>query len=661
MRNFDPEDIYLYHSITSLDVAPSRGIAACTVTSEDRDKDRRRSAIWCVPLQDGGARAAQMTSGTDHDSAARWSPDDAQLAFISDRGGTAQVFLRTEPTGDSIKITDFPGSVVAFEWSPSGKELLVTASVTVDAEARGGPEREGVTGDSQPQVAWRLPYKADGVGFILGREIHLFVLDVDSRATRRITHGPFDVMGAAWSADGASIIYSPTREGRFAHRTDLWTCDAGGANHRQITWSTAATQSPFCSPDGKWIAFAGAQEEGDARPSLWVCDRAGGDVRSLGGPDLEIVPSDPIVWTPDSQDVHVVAAHRGRQKIARVHVADGEVTWLVAGERHVSQVALAGERLVFVSDGPLIPAEVCSSDLRGADERCHTSFNAWWNLRDNGTATMRRFDVPDGKGGRETIEGWLLVPPQGGPPYPLVVDAHGGPASYALLKFESQAYVPMLLSRGFAVLALNTVGSSSYGREFCDRLRGRWGELDLPQQTAVIDTLRREGFTDDRLAMVGKSYGGYLAAWAMGTTDCFRAGVVIAPVGNLATHFGTSDSGYYVDEYSMKARPGEGDVYRRLSPIDKIGNVTAPTLFLQGKDDERCPVCQSEELFANIMRRTQTPTELVIYPGVGHMFTSVAQPSLRKDAFSRILEWIARWCTKAGETPQEQHEEEAPA
>jgi dipeptidyl aminopeptidase/acylaminoacyl peptidase len=377
--------------------------------------------------------------------------------------------------------------------------------------------------------------------------------------------------------------------------------------------------------------------------------------------DLEIVPSDPIVWTPDSQDVHVVAAHRGRQKIARVHVADGEVTWLVAGERHVSQVALAGERLVFVSDGPLIPAEVCSSDLRGADERCHTSFNAWWNLRDNGTATMRRFDVPDGKGGRETIEGWLLVPPQGGPPYPRVVDAHGGPASYALLKFESQAYVPMLLSRGFAVLALNTVGSSSYGREFCDRLRGRWGELDLPQQTAVIDTLRREGFTDDRLAMVGKSYGGYLAAWAMGTTDCFRAGVVIAPVGNLATHFGTSDSGYYVDEYSMKARPGEGDVYRRLSPIDKIGNVTAPTLFLQGKDDERCPVCQSEELFANIMRRTQTPTELVIYPGVGHMFTSVAQPSLRKDAFSRILEWIARWCTKAGETPQEQHEEEAPA
>jgi dipeptidyl aminopeptidase/acylaminoacyl peptidase len=136
-----------------------------------------------------------------------------------------------------------------------------------------------------------------------------------------------------------------------------------------------------------------------------------------------------------------------------------------------------------------------------------------------------------------------------------------------------------------------------------------------------------------------------MAAWAMGTSDRFRAAVVIAPVGNLETHFGTSDSGYYADEYSMKARPGESDVYQRLSPIGKIGNVKAPTLFLQGQDDERCPVCQTEELFVNIMRRTQTPTELVLYPGVGHMFTSTGKPSFRRDAFARILDWLSKWCT----------------
>ena len=123
--------------------------------------------------------------------------------------------------------------------------------------------------------------------------------------------------------------------------------------------------------------------------------------------------------------------------------------------------------------------------------------------------------------------------------------------------------------------------------------------------------------------------------------------LTLAPVGNLETHHGTSDSGYYSDEYSMNARPGESDVYRRLSPIDKIGNVKAPTLFLQGEDDERCPVCQAEELFVNIMRRTQTPSELVLYPGVGHMFTSTGKPSFRLDAFTRILDWLTKWCADA--------------
>jgi dipeptidyl aminopeptidase/acylaminoacyl peptidase len=657
MRTFEPDDIYLHHSITSLDVAASRGVAACTLVSQDRDKDRRRSAIWSVPYADGTAHAMQMTSGTDDDSDAKWSPDGARLAFISDRAGTAQIFLREEPTGDSIKITSFAGSVSSFQWSPSGRELLVTAAVSVNAGARGGSQRDGATGSGQPQLAWRLPYKADGAGFTLGREFHLFVFDVESREERRITHGAFDVMGAAWSHDGGRIFYVRTREGRFAHRTDLWTCDAQGNGHRQLTSTTAATQAPVCSPDGKWIAYAGAETEGDAQASLWLYDIDRGVVRSLGGPNVEVVQ--PMRWAADSESIFAVLADRGRQKIARVSIGDGSVDWLVSGDRHLTQVALAGDRLLFLRESPTTPVEVCSTDLAGGDERCHTSFNAWWSLRASGQATVRSFDVPDGKGGSERIEGWLLTPPERQPPYALVVDAHGGPASYALLKFESQAYVPMLLSKGFAVLALNAVGSSSYGREFCERLRGRWGELDLPQQTAVLETLQREGFTDDRVAIVGKSYGGYMAAWAMGTTSCFRAAVVIAPVGNLDTHYGTSDSGYYSDEYSMKARPGEGDVYRRLSPIDRIGDVKAPTLFLQGEDDERCPKCQAEELFVNVMRRTQTPAELVLYPGVGHLFTSTGKPSFRKDAFTRILDWLVKWCEPARDAQAAPKEEAA--
>ena len=63
---------------------------------------------------------------------------------------------------------------------------------------------------------------------------------------------------------------------------------------------------------------------------------------------------------------------------------------------------------------------------------------------------------------------------------------HGGPAAYALLDYDSNVFWQVLCSRGWSVLALNAVGSATYGREFCQRLAGHWGEYDLPQHLAAI-------------------------------------------------------------------------------------------------------------------------------------------------------------------------------
>ena len=127
--------------------------------------------------------------------------------------------------------------------------------------------------------------------------------------------------------------------------------------------------------------------------------------------------------------------------------------------------------------------------------------------------------------------------------------------AYALLKFESQAYWQMLVSRGFAVLALNPVGSGSYGREFRERLRGRWGELDLPQQAKALRTLQEEGIADEHIAIVGKSYGGYIAGVGNGHLRLFSRRRRDRARGNLETHYGTSDGGYHADEYRCRQRP----------------------------------------------------------------------------------------------------------
>ena len=161
--------------------------------------------------------------------------------------------------------------------------------------------------------------------------------------------------------------------------------------------------------------------------------------------------------------------------------------------------------------------------FRGATDEQLVRFDMEFIKPFASTAMAEFVFVPDGRGGIETIEGWLLRAGGGQGPLPLLDDAHGGPASYALLDFDTNVYWQVLCSRGWAVLALNAVGSASYGREFCQRLAGHWGEYDLPQHLAIIDALQEEGLASDRLACTGKSYGGFLGAWAIAHDTRFRA------------------------------------------------------------------------------------------------------------------------------------------
>src|SRR5690606_4082383 len=116
-------------------------------------------------------------------------------------------------------------------WAADGRSLLLAVAVPVDPDWRGDrPQgRQPRQAGAQPEVAWKLPYKSDGMGFMLAREIHMFRLDVASGEHRQLTDGAFDVLGFCASPDGTQLAYARTRSGRFGHRTDLWLADAEGA------------------------------------------------------------------------------------------------------------------------------------------------------------------------------------------------------------------------------------------------------------------------------------------------------------------------------------------------------------------------------------------------------------------------------------------------
>ena len=660
------EDLAAIKTVAAVQLSPDGAHVAYTLTEIVLDEDRYRSTIWIGPADGGTPR--QLTQGPRRDFAPRWSPDGKTLAFLSDRDGDPpQLYLIAADGGEARKVTALDHGAGRAVWSPDGDRIAFSARVPresppADKEARARWKR-------RPRVVTRAHYKADGSGYIFDAFAHLFVLMVPVDAAARgeavqITSGDQDDMSPAWSPDGSRLAFSRSRGGIADYQLfDLWVAGADGRGARRLTTEIGRAMSPAWSPDGGRIACYGTDEQepglGESLHRVWLVPAGGGAARRLtAGYDRGAVilprptPTPGPVWALDGASVTFVAADAGNEHVVRADAETGAVRVVVGGERQVAfaDPVAAAARIAFIATDPHVPGDVYVCRWDGAEERRLTRVNEWL-LAELALPRVERRTFPATNG--ESVEGWLVRPPDAAKPRPLLVDIHGGPHSHQGNAFPlGSFYRYVLASRGWAVLALNPTGSSSYGKAFARGIRGAWGERDLPEQLAAVDALVAEGIADgDRLAVAGYSYGGYMTAWTITHTDRFKAAVVGAPIVNHESAHGTSDIGMWFIPWEL-----EGDIvsrretYRRLSPVHYVDRVTTPTLILHGEADDRCPIGQGEELFIGLIAAGRAPVEFVRYPGASHLFRTTGRPSHRLDCNRRTVEWLERY-TLEGATP----------
>lgn len=641
MQAVTPDDIYQHRHLQDLSASTEHSRAVFVMSRARRQKGGYKSTAWLVDTARGGGRARQLTSSQFNAVSLLVDAHGERMAFLSQRDSKMgqQVHLMRLDGGEARALTEVhPEISTLLGWSHDGHRLLALQSMPWKEDEFDDPKAP-----SRPLVVRYLPYKMDGAGYKVGSRKRLVEIDVESGEIRALVEGDFNVSDATWSLDGSTLAFSRNREGRQRHQSDLWIARGDGSEARRVTDDLYSVSGIRFSPDGKRLAFAAGHIEGDSIVGLYFQDIDTGKGVRVGEGELQLEGAS-ISWHPDGNRVATIAARRGLFEIVVVDAKSGEVTPIEGGRRHATALSASRDGLVFAAATVRELDEFHVVGWDGSGARRLTAFNRkWFGQRIRPRVSKRAFDVPTETGGTERVEAWVMLPPEGEGPFPLVVDFHGGPQSIALIDFASHAYWYDMIARGYAVLAPNPVGSGSYGSEFARRLTGHWGEYDLPQVEAIIKTLRDEGVADrERLGCYGKSYGGYLSAWVAANSDLFKAAVVSAPVTDLQSHAGTSDSGYYVTPYAMGADLNEAtERYARLSPVEYAAKVDTATLFLQGQDDQRCPIGQSEEMFAHMVRAGHENSMMVVYPGGSHSMAGSGKPSHRVDYHRRVAAWLA--------------------
>ena len=635
-ERFGVDDLVRLSSVSAPEFSPDGEYLVYSVESPDFEADEPRSDLWRVRW-DGGDRRALTHTGDASEWQPSYSPDGSRIAFLSDRGGEdapTQVWAMPADAGEAAALTDFPGGVSDYAWSPDGRRLAVIAN---DPER---PEGEEEPPKPKPIVIDRYRFKEDFTGLLTARRQHLYVFDLDTRKATLLTPGAHDEYLPAWSPDGLRIACT-TRRGADPDRHanwDIYVVEAReGGEERQVTRFEGADHDPSWesglswSPDGRQIAYLVSGEDKYIYYKPWqlaVVEVATGVSRIPADIDRNFAQPR---FSGDGKSVYALIEESRITRLSRIDLADGRVTPLSVGARFDAGYAVAGNgRIAVLAGDDHHPYRIAA--LEGEKLRALADHNEFLGKKRLAPVEPIEFESADGT----RIHGLLVKPLDYAPGrrYPTILRLHGGPVYQFSHEFmeDWQVYA----AAGYAVVAPNPRGSSGRGFAFSNAIYADWGNKDTADVLAAIDYAVKAGIADPaRLGVGGRSYGGILTNAVIATDTRFRAAVSGAGVSNVLATYGYDQ---YTLEYELELGLPWRDrtAYERVSfPFLHADRIKTPTLFYCEELDVNVPCLGSQQMY-QALRSLEVPTQLVIYPGEWH---PVTVPSYLRDRMQRHLDW----------------------
>ncbi len=632
--------------ISGLRLAPDGSWLAAVVQSLSADRKQYVSSIWRLPAHLGDDTAPRrLTWSADGEKNPRFRPDGS-LLYISQRPGQqaaqdegkaadqAALWLLPAGGGEAVRLAALPGGVSAAETASHHDQVVLAAPVlpgagtgtSDDAELRQAREDAGVTAilhESVPVRYWDHDLGPD--------QLRLFAVEAPG-ALRDLTQAPgraLDQQAFGLAPDGRTVVTSWRRWDSPAEvRAELVAIDlADGARRTLLSEPGFDFESPEVSPDGGQVACIRSghhtpEAPGDVTIVLTALAGDSGPRDLLAGFDRR--PAE-LAWAVDSAALYFTADDQGRRPVYRVDGASGEVSRITGEDGAYTDLSLSPDgRFLYALrssvDEPPTPVRLEAAE--GQKPSRLTSPGG--PLTRPGHLTAIAAAADDGT----PIRSWLVLPRSASVshPAPLLLWVHGGPMSS--WNSWSWRWNPWLMAaRGYAVLLPDPALSTGYGQDFIARAYHQWGARPYADVMAATDAALARPDIDgsgpdgshtggSRTAMMGGSYGGYMANWIAGHTDRFAAIVSHAGLWTLEQMFGTTD-------LPMFWRPEFGDPlvdperYEANSPDRHASSIRTPMLVIHGNKDFRVPIGEALRQWWDL-NRLGAEAKFLYFPDENH-------------------------------------------
>lgn len=550
---------------------------------------------------------------------ARRSPH--RLGVVSTEDGSSRAWTWDLETGERLVASTLGVGAEEVHVLPDGSGVVWWHDETGDERGRwmitsfeGGEPRPLLSGLPEGWMAGiSLAPSALAVGLALDEEYVIAISD-DGGPPRELYRNTQPAgVGCEWpqgvgglSEDGSALCIRHTEKGDIQHPA-LRVLDTRSGDSLGDEWDEGFLLGPV-----DWSPVAGdrrllliQERRGIERPAIW--DLVAGR-RDIALPDVE-GPVIPFAWFPDASALLLRHETTGVQRLLRYDVASGETETVYELAGTISWAAFRPDGDLWVrvessEDPPSIRNLENEPMLRLPAEPPPTGRRA----------TAISFSNPLG----QTIHGFVVTPPGTGP-FPTIVSVHGGPEWHHTddHDIQTQAYV----DHGFAVLLVNYRGSTGYGRDHREAIRGNIGFPESEDIVAALDHAISQGIADpERVFLEGWSWGGYLAMLNAGINPSrWRAIVAGIPTGDyVAAHYECAPQLRAWDLATLGGSPLElPELYRERNPMTYVDRVAAPMLVIAGEHDSRCPL-GSVMIYVHGLLVRGKPVEVHLYSGGHH-------------------------------------------